>query len=131
MSLLVLQVGVGLDGHAGVHRALKWAAVGAQHATAGIDVAKPATAAVTTHHLATQKARDSLGAAVPQQNALLAIHEVHAVLDLVENTVIHGRVEREAQSRLKEGQGGQGYRAVDDKGRDKGRRRGWFAGCHG
>jgi hypothetical protein len=66
MALFVLQKGVGLDGNAGVHRALKWAAVRAQHATAGIDMAQPSVTAVFAHHLATRKPGDPFGAAIPQ-----------------------------------------------------------------
>ena len=103
MALLVLQVGVALDGNSGVQGALERAAVRAQHATACVDVAQPVAAAVLAYDLSAQEPRDGFGAAIPKADALLAVYEVHTITNLVENAVVQGRVEGEAQPRLNEG----------------------------
>jgi hypothetical protein len=59
-------------------------------------------AAVLAYDLSAQESRDGFGAMIPKANALLAVYEVDAITNLVENAVVQGRVEGKAQSRLNE-----------------------------
>jgi hypothetical protein len=58
---------------------------------------------VLAYDLSAQEPCDGFGAVIPKADALFAVYEVHAIVNLVENAVVQGRVKGKAQPRLNEG----------------------------
>ena len=97
MSVLVVQVEVGLSGAAVFHHRRQRAAVQAQLLTSVIDVAQDPLRAAMTQYLVGAVSGDALGAAVPVRDVPVQGDEVDAVGDLVKQVPVEVRVHRAPQ----------------------------------